>query len=426
MARGLARDGEGSLARAVGGRHGPPGTPTAAHPTAAIPMAAIPMAAPATADGEVPRVPTDRSAGEVPTRAAAGDRADASAVALRLHGVTRRFGPVLAVDGVDLDVAAGSLTALLGPSGCGKTTVLRLVAGLLVPDAGTIAIAGTTVAGPGIDVPPERRQVGMVFQDHALFPHLDVRANVAFGLVRAAAAARDRRVDEVLELVGLGGYGTRRTDELSGGQAQRVALARALAPAPRLLLLDEPFSRLDATLRAAVRDEVRAILREARQTALLVTHDQDEALAMADRVAVMADGRVHQAADPRTLYRAPATRFVAEFVGDGDVLPGRRAGRFLVDTPLGRLASTSALDVDDLVVVVRHEQLRLRAGTDLPGTSPAPATVTSVAFHGHDQVALLRLDDGTSVRSRRGADVVLADGERVAVEVDGPVLAFPA
>jgi iron(III) transport system ATP-binding protein len=360
-------------------------------------------------------VPTERrgSAGEAPP-------------ALRLAGVTRRFGDVVAVDRVDLEVPPGSLTALLGPSGCGKTTVLRLVAGLLVPDAGAIEVGGTTVAGEAIDVPPERRQVGMVFQDHALFPHLDVRANVAFGIAHVARDQRERRVDAVLDLVGLAGFGRRRTDELSGGQAQRVALARALAPAPRLLLLDEPFSRLDATLRAAVRDEVRAILREAEQTALLVTHDQDEALSIADRVAVMAEGRVHQVADPRTLYREPATRFVAEFVGDGDVLPGRRAGRFLVDTPLGRLATSTGLDAEDVVVIVRHEQLRLRAGSDLPPASPASATVEAVAYHGHDQVVRLRLVDGRTVRSRRGPDLTVRGGDPVAIEVDGPVLAFPA
>jgi iron(III) transport system ATP-binding protein len=333
--------------------------------------------------------------------------------------VSRRFGRVVALDGVDLDVAAGSLTALLGPSGCGKTTLLRVVAGLERPDAGTVELAGRQVDGPAGSVPPEERGVGLVFQEHALFPHLDVGANVGFGLRHLDRRALGARVRDVLALVGLGGLGDRRPAQLSGGQRQRVALARALAPAPTLLLLDEPFSSLDAAMRVALRDEVRAILRAAEQTALLVTHDQEEALSVADRVAVMFDGRLHQVADPQTLYRSPATPEVAAFIGDADVLLGRRAGQFLVDTPLGRLATAAPVTADAVAVVVRPEAVRLRPSAE--GT----ATVRTLTYYGRDQLVGVALGDGTTLRARRGPDLDLARGDRVDVTVDGPVVTFP-
>ncbi len=339
--------------------------------------------------------------------------------ALSVRGLFHRYGTHLVVDDVDLEVSRGSLTALLGPSGCGKTTVLRLVAGLLGPESGTIVIDGRTVTAPGVHLPPERRQVGMVFQDYALFPHLDVARNVAYGLTHLPRAARRARVAEVLALVGLGGLGARMPTALSGGQQQRVALARALAPAPDLVLLDEPFSNLDASLRASVREEVRAILRAAEQTAVFVTHDQEEALSLADRVVVMAEGRVHQAADPQTLYTRPATRFVAEFVGEADVLPGTRAGRYLVDTPIGRLPTIAATEADQLTVVVRPEAVRVRA--DAQGR----ATITAISYFGHDQLLELTLDDARYVRVRRGPHLDLDRGTRVSLSVDGPVVTFP-
>jgi iron(III) transport system ATP-binding protein len=340
--------------------------------------------------------------------------------ALRCRGLVRRFGDVVALDGVDLEVPAGSLTALLGPSGCGKTTLLRVVAGLERPDAGTVALAGRAVDGDGAWIPPERRGVGLVFQEHALFPHLDVAGNIAFGLRDRDRSGRDRRVAEVLELVDLAGYGRRRPAELSGGQRQRVALARALAPEPTLLLLDEPFTSLDAALRVSVRDEVRAILRAAAQTALLVTHDQEEALSVTDRVGVMFAGRMHQVADPQTLYRSPATPEVAAFVGDADVLPGSRAGSFLVDTPLGRLPSSGPVEGERVDVVLRPEAVRLRASSD------GPATVRHLTYFGRDQVVGVELADGTLLRARRGPVLDLARGDRVEVSVEGPVVTFPA
>ena len=240
---------------------------------------------------------------------------------LLLDGVSKRFSPTdpPAVDGLSLRVAEGEILALLGPSGCGKTTTLRLIAGLENPDAGTITLRGQVVAGPGRAVPAEERGIGIVFQDYALFPHLTVADNVAFGLPRAA---RRSRVEPVLDLVGLGGFGPRYPHELSGGQQQRVALARALAPAPALMLLDEPFSNLDADLRAQMRDEVERILRTSGTTAVFVTHDQEEAFTLADRVGVLQAGRMEQLAPPQELYHRPATRFVAAFVGAADFLPG--------------------------------------------------------------------------------------------------------
>jgi len=350
----------------------------------------------------------------------AGTHSARTTPALQVRGLSRSFGTTLAVDGVDLEIARGSLVALLGPSGCGKTTLLRMVAGLETPDAGTIDVAGVRVFGPEGAVPPERRAVGMVFQAYALFPHLDVAANVAYGLRALNGPARAARVREVLELVGLDGLGARMPDALSGGQQQRVALARALAPSPSLLLLDEPFSSLDAALRASVRDEVRTILRAADQTALLVTHDQEEALSFTDVVGVMFDGSLHQLADPQTLYRAPATPEVAAFVGEADLLAGRRAGQFLVDTAIGRLATDRAVETEQVRVVVRPEAVRLRSASD------GPARVAHVAYFGHDQLIAVTLDDGTHVRARGGPEIELQRDERVSVQVEGRVVTFPA
>lgn len=338
--------------------------------------------------------------------------------ALQCAGLVKRYGRTVAVDGADLTVPRGSLTALLGPSGCGKTTVLRMVAGLTDPDAGTIAIDARMVNGPGVAVAPEARNVGMVFQDYALFPHLTVARNVAYGLRGLPRQQRHERVAEVLALVGLDTFGQRLVTQLSGGQQQRVALARALAPRPDLVLLDEPFSNLDASLRTSVREEIRAILLEAHQTAVFVTHDQEEALSLADRVAVMNDGRVHQVADPQTLYTSPTTRFVASFVGEADVLEGTRAGRYLVDTPIGRLATARPVSTTKTTVMVRPEALQLRPTRD------GRATIVAISYFGHDQLVQVRLEDGSMLRARRGPHLDLHRGDRVDLEVRGPVVTF--
>ncbi len=371
---------------------------------------------------------TPSAPGATPTPSRTASRADADAdttgdattPALRLHGVSKRFGAVPAVTDLDLAVAPGSLTALLGPSGCGKTTALRLVAGLERPDAGTIAVGPDVVAGPGTFVAPHRRRVGLVFQDYALFPHLDVATNVAYGLSRLSADEVSRRVDEALDLVGLSHQRDRRPDQLSGGQQQRVALARALAPRPSVLLLDEPFSNLDAALRVVVREEVRTILRATGTTAVFVTHDQTEALSLADRVAVMRDGRLHQVAAPHELYARPATRFVAEFVGDALAVPATRAGRFFVDTPLGRLETVRPVGDGPQVVLVRPEEVEVRRGL-----SPAAARIVGVTYYGHDQVVTVEVA-GLRLRARLGPTRHFAVDDPVSVVVNGPVAAFPA
>jgi len=334
--------------------------------------------------------------------------------AVECEDLTKSFGPVVACDEVCLTVDRGEILALLGPSGCGKTTFLRLVAGFERPDDGCVRIGGRMVAGPGTYMPPERRRIGVVFQDYALFPHLDVAHNIGFGLGRR----RRSRVDEALALVGLGGLGARYPHELSGGQQQRVALARALAPEPDLILLDEPFSNLDATLREHVRSEVREILRAAEATAIFVTHDQEEALSLADRVAIMRAGRVHQVDTPERIYTRPADLFVAAFVGGANLVSGHGDGGFTTSA-LGRFRTLNPPPDGPVTLVVRPETLRLhpRAGAD--------AVVRSATFYGHDQVVEVAMQDGTLVRARLGPGRFFEAGDHVEVTVVGDeVLAF--
>ena len=358
--------------------------------------------------------------------------------ALEIRGLCASFGRTTVLRGVDLDVPAGTLTAVLGPSGCGKTTLLRAVAGFVTPDAGTVRVDGQTLFGPGTDVPPERRGVALVPQEGSLFPHLDVAGNVAFGLPREQRRGSPR-VAEVLELVGLAGYARRRPDELSGGQQQRVALARALAPRPRLVLLDEPFSALDAGLRGAIRGDVRAALAATGATAVLVTHDQDEALSMADTVAVMDDGVVRMHASPERVYAGPVDLGVARFVGQLVELRAHLEGS-LARTVLGEVAAlpapahTGAPSPDRHqacdggsaggVLALRPEQLRLHPFDEGPGT---PAQVESVAFHGHDATVAVVLDTpGADSRLLvRTTGPTASAGDRVRVTVEGPGLFFP-
>jgi iron(III) transport system ATP-binding protein len=313
-------------------------------------------------------------------------------------------------------VHGGEVLALLGPSGCGKTTTLRLIAGFERPDEGTIALDGTDVAGPGRFVPAERRRVGVVFQDYALFPHLTVARNVGYGVERSQ---RRDRVAAMLELVGLADEADRFPHELSGGQQQRVALARALAPEPALVLLDEPFSNLDAALRADVRAEVRAILADAKATTVVVTHDQEEALSIADRIAVMRGGRILQIDAPLDVYARPDERFVATFVGDADVLPGH-ADNSTVVTAIGTLRLDAPARPGSVDVVVRPERVRLRLD------SAGEGVVSDITYFGHDQLIAVRLADGTRVRSRMGPVRAFELGDRVSVSVTGDVIAYPS
>src|SRR5918996_5325280 len=330
---------------------------------------------------------------------------------IRLEGVTKRFGEVVAVDEASLCVDRGEVVAVLGPSGCGKTTLLRLVAGFERPDAGVVTVAGRHVAGAGEWVPPERRRVGMVFQDYALFPHLTVAENVGFGLPRHSRRAR---VPELLAIVGLERLERRYPHELSGGQQQRVALARALAPSPELVLLDEPWSNVDPFLRESLRKEVAEIIRPLGVTVLLVTHDREEAFSLADRIALMRDGTVVQEGTSEELYFTPASRWAAEFVGAGNVLAGRVVdGR--VETSIGAFPANGASAEAAARVLVRPEMLELE---------PDPAGAAEVVgreFRGHDVFYRVLLD-GIELVSHRPSTEVVPLGSRVSIRLhDGRV-----
>jgi iron(III) transport system ATP-binding protein len=317
---------------------------------------------------------------------------------LRVHYPGR---PRPAVDGVSLGMKAGDIGVLIGPSGCGKTTLLRAVAGLEPAQSGEILVSGQRVEGQGVHVPPERRQVGMVFQDYALFPHLDVAGNVGFGLGRGSSGAvRRARVSEVLALVGLGGTEKRMPHELSGGQQQRVALARALAPRPKLLLLDEPFSNLDVDLRERLAHEIRGILKEAKATALFVTHDQLEAFAIGDVIGVMHEGQLHQWDDAYTLYHRPATRFVADFIGHGVFTPAtlKRVGtQMVVHTALGTLTDGAECPLPAAFGSGQCEVL-LRADDIIhDDDAPVKAEILRKSFRGSEFLYTLRLATGETV-----------------------------
>ena len=338
---------------------------------------------------------------------------DPTPLALRTLSLDKRFGDVVAVDDVTLELRSGEFLGVLGPSGCGKTTLLRLVAGFERPDAGGIEIDGRVVAGPRRHVPPEGRRIGMVFQESALFPHLDVAGNIGFGLARRG---RETRVAELVALVGLAGLQQRMPHELSGGQQQRVALARALAPDPALILFDEPFSSLDATLRTQLRGEVRDILRAAGATSLFVTHDQSEALEISDRVAVMRAGRIEQISTPDELYLRPVNRFVAGFVGEANLLPGEvRHGE--VQTMVGRFrAGGEALaDGARAEVLLRPEQLHMLPVEKLssPPRPEAVLTIVRRVFHGSEVHHVLRSASGIEIDAATPSSATLAVGTDV-------------
>ena len=331
---------------------------------------------------------------------------------LALHRISKRFAAdaPLAVDGLSLTVAEGEILALLGPSGCGKTTTLRLIAGFEAPDAGTVAVRGAIVAGPGCTVAPEDRGIGIVFQDYALFPHLTVADNVAFGLQRLSRPARRERVARILEMVDLADLAGRYPHELSGGQQQRVAVARALAPAPALMLLDEPFSNLDSDLRAQMRDEVEKVLRATGTTAIFVTHDQEEAFTLADRVGVLNRGRIEQIATPEDVYHHPATRFVAEFVGAADFLSGEVTSAGIV-TEIGVFDNVDRLEPGEQVqVMVRPDDITFVPQWDGAGI------LTRRYFRGSETLYCIRLPSGDRVHSSQPSSATFSTGMRVRPE----------
>ena len=330
---------------------------------------------------------------------------------LRLENLSKRFGDAVAVDGLDLVIEDGKLTTLLGPSGSGKTTVLRLVAGFVNPDEGSIVLDGSDIA----KLPPEKRDVGMVFQNYALFPHRNVFKNVAFGLERRKLAKDEigARVTRALSMVRLDDLGHRAPSELSGGQQQRVALARALVIEPTLLLLDEPLSNLDASLRGDLRLEIRRIQRELAITTVLVTHDQEEALSVSDRIAVLDQGRLQQLGSPDELYHEPATRFVAEFVGKMNLFPATRVenGAYLLGSG-DEVRTANSNGPARAIVAVRPEVVRVstqNAGNELN------ATIASRVFLGELTELRLTLSDGTTMLARGGDLPTSASGEKVTV-----------
>lgn len=328
------------------------------------------------------------------------------------------YGKQSVLEGIDLEIPSGSIVSVLGPSGCGKTTLLRAIAGLLPVSQGSISIGDVEVSSETANLPPERRRIGWVPQDASLFPHLNVRENIAFGIRKSAQA--DARVDELARLVGLSALLDRAPDQLSGGQAQRVSLARALAPKPAIVLLDEPFAALDPMLRTALRQEVSDLLRSQESTALLVTHDQEEALSLSDHIAVMLGGRILQWGTPHEVYDQPATPWAARFLGDTVELPGRYSSGY-VECVLGRLPAKSVeagvREHDDVHIVLRPEWLEL-------DPSGHDGVVTGVSYAGHDALVTIQLSDDSQVQSRISSISLPRIGETVGLVMGQPVLVY--
>ena len=362
--------------------------------------------------------------------------------ALCITGLFQSFGDMPVLRGVDLSVASGHLVAILGPSGSGKTTLLRLICGFERAKQGTIRVGSTTVSGPGIHLPPDKRHIGYVPQEGGLFPHLSVADNIVFGLSRSARKTR-HRVSELLEMVGLpASFATRAPQQLSGGQQQRVALARALAPSPALVLLDEPFSALDTALRQETRQAVANALALSGSTALLITHDQSEALSMGSEVAVLWEGRLLQVATPEVLYRTPVTRDIARFVGEAVLLDGTVVDGW-VDCPLGQvhveadLRQSGGTGTDGAVeVMLRPEQIRIEAvssevarmagggaGSDRHRVN---ASVATVDYFGHDASVRLQLDGQPArfVNARVSGQASLHAGQEVTLSLQGGAVIY--
>ena len=336
--------------------------------------------------------------------------------AIQCRDLCKSYKQTRAVCGVQLQVEKGKFIALLGESGCGKTTVLRLMAGFETPDRGEIVIGNRTVSNRSIHIAPEKRNIGMVFQEYALFPHMNVENNVGYGLPKDAQ--RQNRIEEVLELVGLKNLNARMPYELSGGQQQRVAIARALAPEPDLILLDEPFSNLDSSLRNRVRSEVRHILRQAGVTAIFVTHDQEEALSLADKIAIMMNGRIAQTDSPQNLYLRPANREIATFLGEANLLGGDSSGH-KVTSEIGELHSETNYS-GKVEIMIRPEHISLTLQEKGPGQ------IVDIEYFGHDQLIDVKLSSGTIIQSRViGGNGTFGLGKYVSLKVQDPVITYP-
>ena len=343
---------------------------------------------------------------------------------LEIRGLARVIGGRKAVDGLDLRVGRSEVVCLLGPSGCGKSTTLRMIAGIERPDAGRIRLDGAEVSGPDRFVPPERRSVGLMFQDFALFPHLDVRRNVAFGLRNLRADWRRARVADLLGRVGLARHADKHPHELSGGEQQRVALARALAPSPRLMLMDEPFSGLDDRLRDDVREATLALLRESGTATLLVTHDPGEAMRVADRIALTREGRLVQVGTPLELYEHPVDRGTAQFFSDVNVLPGRVAGSS-VETALGSFPAPRLHHDAAAEVIVRPQHVEIVSDDDTG--RGVFARVERVRFVGRESLVDLRTESGISLRAALPQPLVAAPGTGLRCRVSAErAFVFPA
>jgi iron(III) transport system ATP-binding protein len=345
---------------------------------------------------------------------------------LAVSGLNKAFGGRSVLSGVDLEVPENSLTAILGPSGSGKTTLLRVIVGFEQADSGTVRLGGTVVDGPGAHVPSERRRIGYVPQEGALFPHLTVAANVGFGLPRRER--RGKAIGDLLDAVGMAGLGHRYPHQLSGGQQQRVALARALAIKPSLVLLDEPFGSLDANLRATIRADVRRLLREAGATAILVTHDQDEALSTADQVAVLRYGGIVQCAAPQDLYTHPADPELARFIGEANLVDGV-LGNGSVDTVLGPLPVQAGvrgkLDPGPVTVLVRPEQIEI---SEKNGCRGLAGRIVASGYHGHDSVVHVEPEQqpgSPAIIVRTLGGCKLPAGTMVTLRASGSVPAWP-
>ncbi len=350
-----------------------------------------------------------------------------------LEGLSKAFEGVHAVRDLSLNIQEGEFFSLLGPSGCGKTTTLRLIAGLDQPDQGIVTISGEVVSGKGIWVAPERRGVGVVFQDYALFPHMDIYNNVAFGLRDLSRSAVKSKVMDMLEIVGLAGLASRYPHELSGGQRQRVALARSLAPSPRVILLDEPFSNLDADLRDELRDETKRILKEKGTTTILVTHDQQEAFSLSDRVGVLNNGRLEQVGTPAEIYHRPSSRFVADFVGKADFVIGWITGSAVV-SPLGTFALDGGPPAGALEPAGIHEraheqevELMIRPDDIDFVVDPSGASVIAGSkFLGASILYTVEIPGRLLIHSMKSSTVVVPVGTKISVKVDAThIVVFP-